>query len=337
MSRIDEALRRARHEAPPGRDGEEAESPVWDRVEIPSESMFESPWRFSQNGGQEADARSETRADVLTLAPQPGGTEQGTPLGGEAVRPSPGASAPAVAFRGFDPTVVERLVISAEARAGTLEQYRRLAGTLHQAQVERNVRTVMVSSALPGEGKTLTATNLALTLSESYRRRVLLIDADLRRPALHQLFQVSNLHGLNDVLQAETDGRLRLAEVSKTLKLLPAGRPDPDPLGSLTSPRMRQIVEEAAAAFDWVIVDTPPIGLLTDGHILAGILDATLLVIRAEATPYPLVQKAIEVIGRERIIGVVLNRARPATDGHYGDYYQHYERRAEGGGERSAD
>jgi capsular exopolysaccharide synthesis family protein len=173
--------------------------------------------------------------------------------------------------------------------------------------VDRSIRVVMIASALPGEGKTLTATNLALTLSESYRRRVLLIDADLRRPSQHDVFQVPNVSGLSDGLAAEAEHKLSLVQISPLLSLLTAGRPEPDPMGALTSERMRRVINEAAAAFDWVILDTPPVGLLTDANLLAAMVDVAVIVVRAGLTPVAAVQRATEAIGRERVLGIVLN------------------------------
>ena len=107
----------------------------------------------------------------------------------------------------------------------------------------------MVTSAVPGDGKTLTATNLALTLSESYRRRVLLIDADLRRPSLHDDLQRAERVGPERGPQGRPRRQARRRrQITETLTLLPAGRPEPDPMGGLTSERMRRILEEAAAA-----------------------------------------------------------------------------------------
>ena len=109
-------------------------------------------------------------------------------------------------YAAFQP--VERLVIHQDADAIAIEQYRRLAAVLHQAQVDIGTKVIMVASAQPSEGKTLTAANLALTLSESYKRRVLLIDADLRRPALSRLFQLPNRSGLSEDLRSTGCGRI---------------------------------------------------------------------------------------------------------------------------------
>jgi capsular exopolysaccharide synthesis family protein len=220
----------------------------------------------------------------------------------------------------------EKLVVTAAIPRVSVEQYRRLAATLHHAQEARGIRTVLVASALPQEGKTLTATNLALTLSESYRRRVLLVDADLRQPSLHKVFQVPNTSGLSDGLAAFPERKLSLVQLSPVLALLPGGAPEPDPMGALTSARMRRIVTEAAAAFDWVIIDTPPVGLLPDANLLAAMVDAALLVVRAGRTPFAAVQKAVEAVGRDRVLGIVLNAVEPGAQRHNDDYAYYYAR-----------
>jgi capsular exopolysaccharide synthesis family protein len=222
----------------------------------------------------------------------------------------------------------EKLVVAAAIPRVSIEQYRRLAATLHHAQEARGIRTVLVASALAEEGKTLTATNLALTLSESYRRRVLLVDADLRQPSLHKVFQVPNTSGLSDGLAAFPERKLSLVQLSPLLSLLPGGAPEPDPMGALTSARMRRIVTEAAAAFDWVVIDTPPVGLLPDANLLAAMVDAALLVVRAARTPFAAVQKAVEAVGRDRVLGIVLNAVEPGAQRHSDDYAYYYARYA---------
>jgi protein-tyrosine kinase len=216
-----------------------------------------------------------------------------------------------------------KVVVDRETSPVSVEQYRRLAATLHGLQTTAGLRTVMVSSALPHDGKTLTTTNLALTLSESYRRRVLVIDADLRRPSIHSVFGLENTAGLADGLQSGANGALSVVQVSPTLTVLTAGTPDHSPMAGLTSDRMAAILKEAAVRFDWVLLDTPPIGLISDAQLLAGLVDGVLLVVSAGSTDYPAIVKTIKEIGRERIVGVVLNRVKhdiPAGD-HYRDYY----------------
>ena len=243
------------------------------------------------------------------------------------VEPPPGSARFRVAGTGAAGRLREKLVVGRNISQGVLEQYRKLAASLHYAQSQHGTRVLMMTSTLAGEGKTLTATNLALTLSESYRRRVLLMDADLRRPTVHDLFDLPNVSGLNDVLHArEASLRCELFEVTPQLSVLTAGRPNPDPIGGLTSERMRQLVAAGTAEFDWVIIDTPPVGLLTDARLMSSIVDAVIFVVAAGATPYRLIHRAVEALGRDRIFGVVLNKVA-AKDlwRDYGSYsYSYY-------------
>src|SRR5688500_2651412 len=202
-----------------------------------------------------------------------------------------------------------KLVIDERVDPNVVEQYRHLAAVLHHAQKASGVRSVMVTSALPSEGKTLTATNLALTLSQSYQRRVLLIDADLRRPRMRAMFALPSSVGLTDSLTLPRSERLPVQQITPTLWVLTSGRAVPDPMSLLVSPAMKQLLEEARDSFDWVVVDTPPIAILPDANLLAAMIDTALLVVSAQSTPYPMVQRAAQAIGQNRILGVVLNRA----------------------------
>jgi capsular exopolysaccharide synthesis family protein len=230
-------------------------------------------------------------------------------------------------FQGFNPNAVDKLVVTPNVPHAAVEQYRKLAASLHHAQLQRQIKVVMITSAAPGEGKTLTSTNLALTLSQSYRRNVLLIDADLRRPSVHSVFDVPNVLGLSDGLKSEAEQKLSVIQISEHLTVLPAGRPDSDPMSGLTSDRMRRLIAEAAARFDWVLIDTPPVGFLSDANLLAAMVDGALFVVRAGKSPFRLIQRALDAVGRNRIIGVVLNAVKESDDvvgyGYYG-YYGHY-------------
>jgi protein-tyrosine kinase len=224
-----------------------------------------------------------------------------------------------------DPALEARLV-TGRVSPVALEQYRRLAAVLHDAQAESGLTTVMLTSAVPREGKTLTSVNLALTLSASYARRVLLIDADLRWPSVHTLLGIANAHGLTEVL--DDDRRdLPLLNVSERLAVLTAGCPGPTPLAALSSQRMGTLLEECSRRYDWVLLDTPPVGLLPDAHVLARLAGAVILVIGAGSTPAATVERAVAEIGQDRIIGTVMNR----VEGHRiseADYYDRCENRA---------
>jgi protein-tyrosine kinase len=205
------------------------------------------------------------------------------------------------------PADLEARLVTGASSAVSHEQYRRLAAALHDAQVEQGLKTVMVASALPEEGKTLTAVNLALTLSESYERRVLIIDADLRWPSVHTLLGLANERGLSEALLRDPF-ELSLREVSSRLSVMTAGQPGPAPLAALTSERMRTLLDQCGARFDWVLLDTSPVGLLPDAQVLARLTGAVIFVIGAGSTPAAAVERAVADLGPDCIIGTVLNR-----------------------------
>jgi len=252
-----------------------------------------------------ADPPAAVAADGLTLIAMPKGDEQLT-------------------LWRTDPELVGKLVGTDGFSAAAMEQYRKLAATLHHAQSERAIKIIMTSSALPGEGKSLTSVNLALTLSESYHRRVLLIDVDLRRPTVQRIFGLPPIGGLNEGLTATQDRPIAITRVSERLYVLPAGRPEADPMSGLTSERMKRLFAQASGAFDWVIVDSPPVGLLPDASLLGALVDGVLLVIRSGKAPFALVKRAVEVITHQRILGVVMNAIDYKNDRNAGGYYEYY-------------
>lgn len=309
MSRIESALNRAR--------AAKDEAPDIGVVPegTPEAELFVGPWEVTPEpatpaAGPQTGLATQAAAPLAPAAPAP---LPASTAGSVTVNP-----APATHFR---EDIVEKLVASTGPTATAVEQYRRLAAKLHQAQVDRDLKAIMVVSAVPAEGKTLTSINLALTLARSYKKRVLLIDADLRRPSLHEALGLHVDHGLQDaVLRPTADGVLAAAyEILPGLALLPAGTPTNDPMSVLTSPRMRAIVEEARRAFDWVIIDTAPIAALPDAQVLKDDVDGALLVISAGNTPFDLVDRAIQSLGRDLVLGVVLNGVDDADiDAAYG-------------------
>lgn len=289
MGRVDEAMRRARGElvspAPV------ADAPAPDASLTPAADV---PLTVNGTSARTAAETEKDGEDFTILADR-----MSTVLSGKAV--------------------VDRDMIPASR-----EQYRRLAATLLHNQAMSGLKVVMVTSAAVGEGKSLTAANLAMTFSESYLRRVLLIDADLRRPSLQNLFSFESTIGLSEVLMLPEERRLTLHHVSRHLSVVPAGAPSSDPMAGLSSDRMRRVIEEARDAFDWVIIDTPPVGLLSDASLLSAMVDGVVVVVKAASTPYEQVQRAVDAVGRARVLGIVLNRV--ATEGSsayyaYGHYY----------------
>jgi protein-tyrosine kinase len=243
-----------------------------------------------------------------------------------AVAPPPPVAPPTAPRFAATPQVtpdMEARLVSVGSGSVSLEQYRRLAAILHDVQQQQGLKTLMLTSALPGEGKTLTTVNLALTLSASYDRRVLVIDADLRMPSVHRMLGVANDAGLSEALHSDR-AELPLKTISPRLSLLTAGRSDVTPLAGLTSPRMAALVEQCASQFDWVLLDTPPVGLLPDAQLLARLTRAVVFVIGAGVTPAAAVTRAVSELGNDCIIGTVLNRVNERQipqAGYYSRYY----------------
>jgi len=286
---------------------------------------IEDALRRSREAGTDSPAAVD---DIGTLAREPFPTE-----GGEAAPPQPVATATATTpapdaqahlTEHLHHTLTGKVVTEKDIVPASREQYRRLAATLLHGQEESGLKVIMVTSAAVGEGKTLTTSNLALTFSESYKRNVLLIDADLRRPSVNRIFGTEGKSGLSEALVARTDTRLPWVKVSPHLTILPAGQPSQDPMAGLSSQRMRRIIAEARELFDWVIVDTPPVGLLSDASLVGAMADGIVLVVRAGVTHYDLVQRAANAVGRDRVLGVVLNSVEAERSPAYYSYRHYY-------------
>src|SRR5688572_197211 len=308
MSRIDEAMRRA------AGDG---------AVEPPPEETVDDLQAEEPGSDATALAREPFPVELTEGRPRPPKQDQNRAAGSyDTARPAATAEPESTLFERLDARLTEKIVVDHNMTHASREQYRRLAAVLHDAHNATGLRVVMVASAVAGEGKTLTASNLALTFSESYQKRVLLIDADLRRPSLHSVFRLDTAMGLGDGLLSTGETKMLVRQVSSRLAVLPAGRPSSDPMAGLTSDRMRRLLEEAKQSFDWVILDTPPVMLLPDANLLAAMVEGAVLVVRAGSTSHELVKRAADAIGRSRILGVVLNRAE--ASGSHEDHYEYY-------------
>ena len=198
--------------------------------------------------------------------------------------------------------------------SGVAEAYRSFRTSLLLARAD-GVQTILVTSALPLEGKTSTATNLAVVLGQ-LGRRVLLVDADLRRPRLHEILNVSNRIGLVSVLATRTDPDEAILQTHvPNVSVLPAGPLAPDPSGLLHSDAMKRFVSHAAGAFDHVIFDSPPVLAVTDAVVLGDLTDGAILCVRAGRTPREKVIRARDELLRsaDRVLGVLLNYLRDET------------------------
>jgi capsular exopolysaccharide synthesis family protein len=185
---------------------------------------------------------------------------------------------------------------------------------------DKKLRVILVTSATPGEGKSFVAANLALA-GAYVGKRVLLVDADMRRPRQHRVWEIHNLLGLSNILAGQTQLKNAVQEVSPLVKMLPAGKIPPNPVALLDSQCMADLVEEASKDYDFVIIDTPPLTAVTDPLIVGKYVDGLLLVVRPGKVEYSAVNAAKSLLTQAKlpILGMVVNGI--VKESGYGGYY----------------
>ena len=219
---------------------------------------------------------------------------------------------PRVDDSSLTPNEVDRRVVSLTAPASmAAEQYRTLYYRLERMREMRPMKVISVASARPGEGKTVTAVNLALTAARAnVDRRVLLIDADLRRGQAAAMLGVRSKPGLSELLAGECEVREAVRRFKSTpLSMIPAGAAPEEPTLLLAGQRMKQMMAKLREAFDEIYIDLPPTLPFADSSILGAQSDGVVLVIRANATPHRQVSQALEHLAGAPVVGCVLNGA----------------------------
>jgi capsular exopolysaccharide synthesis family protein len=236
-----------------------------------------------------------------------------------AMPPLPAPDTPRHPELGLDP-----LLVAAHApQSLAAEQYRALRTRVKSAERGRPIRTILITSPNKGDGKTLTAANLALTMAQEFQHRVLLIDADLRRPTVHRLFGIADTPGLSDVLMggAALDDAL-VAVPDHRLTLLPSGMIPMHPAELLGSAAMRQVLDTLRARYDRILIDMPPVAPLADVAIASAMVDGVLMIVRAGVTPKPAIERALSGLDVSKVLGLVLNDGGDAGAGYgYGAGY----------------
>ncbi len=204
------------------------------------------------------------------------------------------------------------------------EQFRTLRTRLYNLRETSPFKKVLVTSALPGEGKTFVTTNLAQAIAREPDRRVLIIDADLRSPALHRPLGAPLSPGMAEYLRGEaTEAEIIQHGQEGKLCFIAAGTGETNPSELLSNGGFADLLERLSPLFDWVIVDSPPCLPVADANVLAGSCDGVLLVVRARSTPAAATERARKELQRRKVVGVVLNAVEEAyVQEHY--YYQGY-------------
>jgi len=228
-----------------------------------------------------------------------------------------------------------RLITAAHPRSPISEAYRALRTNIQYSSVDNPLKTLLVTSTDPTEGKTTTVANLGTVMAQA-GLSVIVVDSDLRRPALHQYFEVSRNLGLTNALldkNPNTDGYLQETEV-ENLRVLTCGPLPPNPSELLNSQRMRQLIEQLKGEADVLLFDSPPILAVTDASILANQVDGVLLVVDAGTTRRGVAQRGKEQLDKvgANVLGAALNKLSHRGRGGYYYYYYYYS--SEDGGER---
>ena len=213
------------------------------------------------------------------------------------------------------------LVINREPKSASAEAYKTLRTNIQFSTIDSDVKTLLVTSPGPGEGKSITAANLAISMSQ-IGKKVLLIDCDMRRPSVHKMFDISNEVGLTNILKEEFNFEKVVYKASSNFSILTCGTIPQNPSEVMASRRMKKFLQDAENEFDFIILDTPPIIAVTDAQILSTMVEGVLMVINSTVTSIEACKKAKSLLKavNANIIGVVLNKVKTKKDSYYGYY-----------------
>ncbi|MCM3602186.1 CpsD/CapB family tyrosine-protein kinase [Robertmurraya korlensis] len=214
-----------------------------------------------------------------------------------------------------------KLVVKNDPKSPVSEQYRTIRTNIQFSTVDHEIRTLMVTSSGPGEGKSTTAANLATVFAQQ-GNKVLLVDADMRKPTVHYTFSLMNTSGLTTILKKQSDLHEAATQIdSSNLFVLPCGPVPPNPAELISSRSMDEFIEVALNEFDMVIFDSPPVLVVTDAQLLANKCDGTVLVVSSNFTEKENALKAKEQLtaSKAKLLGVILNNKKQDKSQYY--YY----------------
>jgi capsular exopolysaccharide synthesis family protein len=221
-----------------------------------------------------------------------------------------------------------RLVSFTSPASFAAEQYQGLRLTIERlARTRGGAQVIGVTSPAAGEGKTVTSANLAGALARGAEARVLLIDADLRRPAVARTLGLldGHINGLSDVIAEPQPLQAVARQIDPyTLWVLPAGSSRTQSGQTLRSPRLEQLLREARQQYDYVVIDTPPLLPVFDSALISRLVDGMLVVVAANQTPRKLLGEALNLVDPTTVMGIVFNRDDRPLFGYYDEYYREY-------------
>ena len=222
----------------------------------------------------------------------------------------------------------DKLVMLSNPQSFEAEQFRMLRTSLLFPGAENTARSIMITSAVPGEGKSFVAANLAISIAQGINEHVLLMECDIRRPSIHTYFGYGNAEGLSEYLAQGTplaDSLLKTG-INK-LTILPGGKPPHNPAELLSSQKMGSLLEEVKSRYSdrYIIIDSPPPRLTAETNAIAKRVDGIIVVVKLGSTRREMVDDLVRTVGRDKIIGVVTNHHEISTLGYsgYGKYGKH--------------
>ncbi len=214
------------------------------------------------------------------------------------------------------------LVCLTDKESLAAEKFRFLGVRLRQLRQNQNLKKVLITSSIPQEGKTMVAANLACTLARRTQQRTLLLEGDLRRPSLSQVFGLGKISGMSEWLQGERGPATSIYYLEEPgFWILPAGIATRNPLELMQSGKLPALMDQLAAWFDWIVIDSPPVLPLADTSLWMRLADGILLITRQGTSEKQQLQKGLEAIERKKLIGALLNCS---TSTAHSNYYYHY-------------
>ena len=229
----------------------------------------------------------------------------------------------------FSADIDQRVVTLSDPESLTAEQFRKLKTSIliNAGPNGDGIRCVLITSSAIMEGKTLIATNLAISIAQEVQQHVLLIDADLRQPSVHKTLGITMGRGLSDYLSGDIElSQILVKTAIPKLSVLPAGKPTSEPAELLSSQKMRSLINEVRSRYDdrYIIIDSTPIMSTVEPDILAQQVDGIVFVVKAGKTPREIIQRSLSRLDKNKILGLVLNQVDFQPTGHDYQYYRYY-------------